>query len=94
MAGKDNPKTGGREAGTPNKIQSKTKDFLKQLVDDNQERITEELAKLKGKDFLIALNNFLEYTEPKLSRVEVKAEIEDVTNKPFDINFSDDESKD
>jgi len=74
-------KFGGREKGTKNKVESKTKQFLKDLIDDNQAKIQKELEKLEGKDYLQALDRLMEYTEPKLSRTEVKAEIEDTTRR-------------
>ena len=78
----------GRPKGSKNKIQSTTKQFLKDLIEGNTERIADELEKLEGKAFLDAVSNFMEYVEPKLSRTEVKAEVEvdsvDLTKKMTD----------
>ena len=74
-------KFGGRQKGTPNKVESATKKFLRELVDNNQEKIKKELEKLEGKAYLDALNNLMEYTEPKLSRTEVKAEVVQETRR-------------
>ena len=86
MADINGNKTGGRKAGTPNKVESKTKIFLKQLMDDQQDKIERELQKLEGKAYLDAVNTFLEYSEPKLSRTEVKAEVKNTTRR---IGFKD-----
>lgn len=76
-------KTGGRQKGSQNKntpenkrIQQNTKEFLTQMVNDNQEKILTEMKKLTGRSFLTAIFQFMEYVQPKLSRTEVKAEIE------------------
>ena len=84
-------KLGGRTPGSKNKVESKTKIFLKQLMDDQQEKIERELQKLEGKAYLDAVNTFLEYSEPKLSRTEVKAEVENTTRR---IGFNEKQEED
>ena len=69
MADKDGNKTGGRIKGSVNKTQSSTKAFLRQLIEDEQDKIQTELGKLEGKPYLDAINNLMPYTEPKLSSV-------------------------
>lgn len=72
----------GRPKGSPNKIDGTTKQFLQDLIDDNTDKIKTELEGLKGKAFLDAVFNFMEYVQPKLSRSEVKAEI----SRPVDLS--------
>ena len=86
MADKDGNKTGGRIKGSINKVQSSTKDFLRGLMETEQSKIEEELAKLTGKPYLDAINNLMPYTEAKLSSVtaEIKGEIESL---PPSIKF-------
>ena len=76
MADINGNKTGGRTKGTPNKIDSDTKQFLNDIVSNNQDKIEQELDKLDGKAYLDAVFNLIEYIQPKLSRTEVKAEVE------------------
>lgn len=75
MADINGNKTGGRKKGTPNKVESTTKKFLQDLIDGNTDKITTELNSLKGKAFLDAVFNFMEYVQPKLSRSEVELDI-------------------
>ena len=49
---KGTPKTGGRKAGTPNKITGTLKEFLSDLIDDNREQIKQDLESLSAKDRL------------------------------------------
>ena len=65
----------GRPKGSPNKVESTTKKFLQDLIDGNTDKITTELNSLKGKAFLDAVFNFMEYVQPKLSRSEVELDI-------------------
>jgi len=83
MADKNGKKTGGRQKGTPNKVEGTTKKFLQDLIDGNHTKIENELESLTGKAFLDAVFNFMEYVQPKLSRAEIQAEI-----KTDDIDLS------
>ena len=75
MADLNGNKTGGRKKGTPNK-DSELKTFLKKLANDSQEKLEKELNSLKGKAYVDALFTLMEYVQPKLSRAEVIAEVE------------------
>lgn len=59
------PKTGGRQAGTPNKVSSKLKDFLTDVLDENREQIRKDLKSLEPKDRLTILEKFMQYVTPK-----------------------------
>ena len=74
-------KSGGRKKGTPNKIESKTKIFLKKLMEDQQDKIIKELKSLEGKAYLDVVGSLMEYSQPKLARTEVTAEVEQITRK-------------
>ena len=79
----------GRPKGSPNKVESPTKKFLQDLIDGNTNKITTELNSLKGKAFLDAVFNFMEYVQPKLSRSEVELDIiedeVDLSKLPQDV---------
>lgn len=68
-------KTGGRKKGTPNK-DTELKKFLIDLVNSGQQKLIDELETLSGKDYVDAIFKLMEYVQPKLSRAEVKTEIE------------------
>ena len=80
MADKEGNKTGGRRKGTPNKP-NELKTFLIELVNDNQQRLIDEIKKLEGKAFTDSMFALMEYVQPKLSRTEVKAEVVQETRK-------------
>ena len=80
MADKDGNKTGGRQKGTPNKP-NELKSFLIELVNDNQDKLVEEIKKLEGKAFTDSMFALMEYVQPKLSRTEVKAKVESTTRR-------------
>ncbi len=103
MADINGNKTGGRKKGTPNKVESTTKKFLQDLIDGNTDKITTELNSLKGKAFLDAVFNFMEYVQPKLSRSEVELDIiedeidlsklpQDVLDKLLDSEINQDQT--
>ena len=64
-----NPKTGGRQAGTPNKITGTLKEFVVNLVDDNREQIVKDLKTLKPKERLAVLERMMQYVLPKQQAV-------------------------
>jgi deoxyribodipyrimidine photolyase-like uncharacterized protein len=64
------PKTGGRKAGTPNKVTQDVREWLTQLVEGSREQIERDLQSLDPKDRLQALEKFMQYTIPKLQAVE------------------------
>lgn len=64
-------KRGGRKKGTPNKKQEQWKMFSEYCLSSGLEKFEEELNKLKGKDFVNAFTNLLEFHKPKLSRGEL-----------------------
>ena len=67
---KGTPKTGGRKAGTPNKVTQDAREWLTQLVEGNREQIERDLQSLDPKDRLQVLEKFMQYTIPKLQAVE------------------------
>lgn len=68
---KGTPKTGGRKAGTPNKVTTTLKEFIAQLLDENREQIAEDLGKLTPKDRLLIFERFMQYVIPKQKEVEL-----------------------
>ena len=52
---KGTPKTGGRKAGTPNKVTQDAREWLTQLVEGNREQIERDLQSLDPKDRLQVL---------------------------------------
>lgn len=73
MAGKGQPKTGGRAKGTTNKVTAEFRETVRKLLEDNAENVSVWLAKVAESDPDKALNRLAqlaEYAAPKLGRVE------------------------
>lgn len=81
MAGKGQPKTGGRGKGTPNKVTQEFRDAVKSLLEDNSENLSRWLTLVaegdgteKGKPdpgrALDLISKLAEYASPKLARIE------------------------
>ncbi len=62
---KGTPKTGGRQAGTPNKVTGTIKEHLTKIIDSNREQIEIDLKALEPKDRLVMLERFMQYVIPK-----------------------------
>lgn len=76
---KGSPKTGGRVAGTPNRVTQEFRETVTRLLEDNAENVAEWLARVAADDpdkALQRLAQLAEYAAPKLSRSEVKAEVD------------------
>ncbi|HXH17488.1 MAG TPA: hypothetical protein VNJ07_00270 [Chitinophagales bacterium] len=64
-------KTGGREAGTPNKLTKELRAILKDLLHRELEALPERLEKLEGKERLEILVKLLPYVLPKVEPVSM-----------------------
>jgi hypothetical protein len=69
-------KTGGRQKGQPNKKTLVLDSFAQTIVDGGMEKFQQELNKLEGRDYVAYFLSLFEYVKPKLSRTEVKAEVD------------------
>ena len=69
----------GRPKGAENKETKKLRQFLGDLLEDNQDKFNEELLKLSGFQFIQAFSGLLEYCTPKLNRTDMK--IQDTTKR-------------
>lgn len=67
---KGTPKTGGRKAGTPNKVTGTLKEFIADLIDSNREQIEKDLKRLAPKDRLHILEKFVQYVIPKTQSMQ------------------------
>ena len=69
---KGTEKTGGRSKGTPNKITGTLKEFISEIIDENRERIREDLEALEPKDRLQILEKLMQYVLPKQRELDLK----------------------
>lgn len=70
------PKTGGRKKGTPNKITSSLKEFIRNLINDNREQIIEDLRALQPYQRLLFVERLINYVLPKQASVDIQTQIE------------------
>lgn len=80
---KGSPKTGGRQAGTPNRVTVELRDFVSNLIDDNRGQILDDLKKLKPTERLSFLERLMQYVIPK--QQTVKANVNTDFNGTFCI---------
>lgn len=69
-------KTGGRQAGTPNKITGSLKGFITDLLNENREQIKEDLKAMRPKERIAAYLNMMQYVLPKQQAVSAEMDIE------------------
>lgn len=83
------PKTGGRIKGTPNKVTGTLKEFISEIIDENRERIREDLEALEPKDRLQVLEKMMQYVIPKQKEMDLKNMLSDhVTIEYVDAGYS------
>ena len=75
-------KTGGRKAGTPNKVTSDLRGRIEQLVNDQFDSIKADLEALDPKDRIAAYQRFIEYVLPK--QREQKIDLSSLSDEQID----------
>lgn len=64
-------KTGGRTKGTPNKDTRELRERISELIDMHFDRLSDDLLSLQPKERIEAMTKLLEYSLPKLQRMEM-----------------------
>lgn len=67
---------GGRVKGTPNKITSSLKEFIKNLINDNREQIIEDLRALQPYQRLLFIERLINYVLPKQASADIQSQID------------------
>ena len=75
---KGTPKTGGRQAGTPNKVTKTLKEFVAEIIDGNREQIEKDLKSLRPKERLNVIVGLMQYVLPKQQSVRADVERNDL----------------
>ena len=65
---KGTEKTGGRKAGTPNKVTGTGKEWIASIIDGNREQFEKDLEKLEPGERVQIISNLLQYVTPKMQR--------------------------
>lgn len=74
MANNTGKKYGGREAGTPNKITAEIREKFTLLVDNNLNRLQDDIDKLEPRDRLKMIIELSKFVLPTLKSTEIIAE--------------------
>jgi len=78
---KGHKKTGGRLAGTTNKVTTEMKTWLKGLIDNNRQQIEKDLKSLEPKDRLLILERLMQYTVPKMQAVTAQIDLNCISDE-------------
>jgi len=63
---KGTEKTGGRKAGTPNKVSGTVKEWIASIIDGNRKQFEDDLEKLEPGERVRVISNLLQYVTPKM----------------------------
>jgi vacuolar-type H+-ATPase subunit E/Vma4 len=74
-------KTGGREKGTPNKLTKELRENLKNIIDNELNNLSDNLAQLDTKERLEILIKFLPYVLPKVDAIN------HLNDEPLDLSW-------
>jgi len=85
---KNRIKTGGRFAGTPNKVTSEVRDQFKQLLENNIAQMQKDIDQLKPKDRISVLLDLAKFVIPTLKATEFKQDFGH-TIEPIIFQFKD-----
>ena len=95
-------KTGGRQAGSPNKSTKQLREFIQRFIESNLESLQDEFENLEGADKFRALEKLLPYVLPKINAISptqdeptgknfpswMTQDDEDEVKKPKPIDYS------
>jgi hypothetical protein len=68
-------KGGGRVKGSENKATGELRDFISHLVNENKDKLQNDLDMLEPKERVDAFIKLLEFTTPKLQRTQLEGDI-------------------
>lgn len=78
-------KTGGRKAGTPNKITQDLREKFKFLIEDNMDKLQNDIEQLEPKDRIKAIIDLSRFVLPTLRATDIKTNTDNFT--PTIINL-------
>jgi hypothetical protein len=78
-APKGQPKSGGRQKGTPNKVTKDVRDFVRELISNNLELIEKDFKKISPKERLQLTVGLLQYVIPKMTETSLESNLDGIT---------------
>ena len=85
---KNRIKTGGRKAGTPNKVTSEVREQFQHLLENNIDKMQNDIEQLEPKDRLKVMIELSKFVIPTLKATEFKQDIGH-TIEPIIFQFKD-----
>lgn len=77
-------KTGGREPGTPNRITGDLRLKIQSILNDNIDRVQDDLNDLEPKDRLQVIEKLLSYVLPKLQAQSIDIDFSNMSEESID----------
>jgi len=71
----------GRKKGTPNKVTTELKTWIKALIDDNRAQLETDLMALKPIERWQVIEKLMQYTIPKIQNIEGHLEFDSLTDE-------------
>lgn len=68
------PRTGGRQAGTPNKVSGELKNWISKIIEGNQKTFERNLAKLDPEKHVLIIEKLLGYVVAKPQNLNLNVE--------------------
>lgn len=78
-------KSGGRQAGTPNKVTTDLRQSIQAFLDANWPQVQKEFNALEAKDKLQFIDKMLAYSLPKLQATSLTMDFERLTDDQLDV---------
>lgn len=82
---KGTPKSGGRQAGTPNKITTELRDRIKLFLENNFELIEEDFQKLTPDRRIVIFERYLKFVLPLLGSITIGLNIEKMSDEELSV---------
>lgn len=74
----------GRPAGSPNKVTTELKIWIKELIDENRNQLKTDLKALEPKERWQIIEKLMQYTTPKIQSIEGHLEFDRLTDEHLD----------
>jgi len=84
MRQKGQPKTGGRAAGTPNRVTTDLRQWINDLLNKNQLQFEKDFKKIEPHQRVAIFEKMLSYALPKMQSVETKIDIDRLSDEQLD----------
>ncbi|MFR9543519.1 MAG: hypothetical protein SNH27_15900 [Rikenellaceae bacterium] len=70
----------GRPKGSPNKVTTEMKEWVKELIDNNREQLERDLKILDPDERWRVIEKLMSYVMPKMQSVETKIDLNNLTD--------------